>query len=153
MLQMAKDNRKPLGILYMDIDHFKNVNDTYGHGVGDEILKGFAKRIKDGVRSFDMVARLGGEEFVAVLPDTTEDVAFVVAERLRLTIASVPFSCATPSGELSISSSFGGVVIMGDESSNITAADLLKRADDQLYEAKHNGRNCVYFEGKGRLTT
>lgn len=152
MLQNAKENRKPLGIIYMDIDKFKNVNDTYGHGVGDEILVGFAKRIKDGVRSFDLVARLGGEEFVAVLPDTTEEVALVVAERLRLTIASVPFSCATPTGELSVTSSFGGLVILASNDLEVTVADLLRRADAQLYEAKHNGRNCVYFEGKGRLS-
>lgn len=151
MLQNAKENRKPLGIVYMDIDHFKKVNDTHGHQVGDEILQGFAKRIKDGVRSFDLVARLGGEEFVAILPDTTEDVAHVVAERLRQAVAATPFPCSTPTGDLSITSSFGGVVVNDVENVSDTA-DLLRRADEQLYEAKHNGRNCVYFEGKGRLS-
>ena len=151
MLQNAKENRKPLGIVYMDIDHFKKVNDTHGHQVGDEILQGFAKRIKDGVRSFDLVARLGGEEFVAILPDTTEEVAYVVAERLRQAIAATPFPCSTETGDLSITSSFGGVVVNDVENVSDTA-DLLRRADEQLYEAKHNGRNCVYFEGKGRLS-
>lgn len=153
MLQTAKETRKPIGLLYMDIDHFKAVNDTHGHGVGDEILKGFSRRIKDGVRSFDMVARLGGEEFVAVLPDTTEETAHVIAERLRIAVASLPFPCSTPSGDLSITSSFGGVVISGMVDKDVSVSDILQRADEQLYEAKHNGRNCVYFEGTGRLTS
>jgi two-component system cell cycle response regulator len=151
MLQNAAASKKPMGILYMDIDHFKSVNDTYGHNVGDEILKGFAARIKDSLRSFDLVARLGGEEFVAVLPDTTEDVAHAIAERLRRTIADKPFPCSTPEGILTVTSSFGGTVISGGDAESLNIQDVLKRSDAQLYEAKHNGRNCVFFEGKGRL--
>lgn len=150
-LASARENRKPVGFLYMDIDHFKKVNDTHGHQVGDEILQGFARRIKDGLRSFDLVARLGGEEFVAVLPDTTEEVAMVIAERLRKAVADLPFPCSTPEGQLSITSSFGAVVVKESEVESITAADLIKHADDQLYAAKHGGRNCVFFEGKGKL--
>ncbi|MFA7277313.1 MAG: PleD family two-component system response regulator [Pseudobdellovibrionaceae bacterium] len=151
MVQSARENRKPIGLLYMDIDFFKKVNDNYGHQVGDEILKGFSRRIKDGLRSFDLVARLGGEEFVAVMPDTTEEVAHMVAERLRKAVAVLPFSCSVESGQLEITSSFGGVVIPGDSTEEVTVADLLRRADEQLYAAKHGGRNCVYFEGKGKL--
>ncbi len=150
-LVAARENHKPLGFLYMDIDFFKKVNDTYGHQVGDEILQGFARRVKDGLRSFDLVARLGGEEFVAVLPDTTEDVAMIIAERLRKAVAGLPFACSAPEGQLTITSSFGAVVVEGDAVANITAADLIKHADDQLYEAKHGGRNCVFFQGKGKL--
>lgn len=150
-LNTARETRKPVGFLYMDIDFFKKVNDTYGHQVGDEILQGFARRIKDGLRSFDLVARLGGEEFVAVMPDTTEDVAMVIAERLRKAVADLPFPCSTPDGQLSITSSFGVVVVKGDEVDVVTVPDLIKRADDQLYQAKHDGRNCVFFEGKGKL--
>ena len=150
-LVFARENRKPLGFLYMDIDFFKKVNDSYGHPVGDEILQGFAKRIKDGLRSFDLVARLGGEEFVAVLPDTTEEVAMIIAERLRKSVADMPFPCKVEGGQLSITSSFGAVVVSGIEIENTTAADLIKQADEQLYESKHGGRNCVYFKGKGKL--
>lgn len=150
-LASARESRKPVGFLYMDIDFFKKVNDTHGHPVGDEILQGFAKRIKDGLRSFDLVARLGGEEFVAVLPDTTEDVAMVIAERLRKSVAETPFPCAVEGGSLTITSSFGALVVEGTDVETITPADLIKSADDQLYEAKHGGRNCVYFKGKGKL--
>jgi two-component system cell cycle response regulator len=150
-LLAARENRKPVGFLYMDIDFFKKVNDTYGHQVGDEILQGFSKRMKDSLRSFDLVARLGGEEFVAVLPDTTEDVAMIIAERLRKSVADVPFPCSAPEGQIVVTASFGGVVVKGDEVENITVTELIKAADEQLYEAKHGGRNCVYFKGKGRL--
>lgn len=150
-LASARESRKPVGFVYMDIDFFKKVNDTYGHAVGDEILQGFAKRIKDGLRSFDLVARLGGEEFVAVLPDTTEEVAMVIAERLRKSVADTPFTCAVPEGQLAITSSFGALVVEGTDVENMSVADLIKNADDQLYEAKHGGRNCVYFKGKGKL--
>lgn len=150
-LASARESRKPVGFVYMDIDFFKKVNDTYGHAVGDEILQGFAKRIKDGLRSFDLVARLGGEEFVAVLPDTTEEVAMVIAERLRKSVADTPFTCAVPEGQLAITSSFGALVVDGTDVENMSVADLIKNADDQLYEAKHGGRNCVYFKGKGKL--
>jgi two-component system cell cycle response regulator len=150
-LASARESRKPLGFLYMDIDFFKKVNDTHGHPVGDEILQGFAKRIKDGPRSFDLVARLGGEEFVAVLPDTTEEVAMIIAERLRKSVADIPFPCKVEGGQLSITSSFGAVVIQDSDVEKISSADLIKLADDQLYEAKHGGRNCVYFYGRGKL--
>jgi two-component system cell cycle response regulator len=102
MLQTAEVTKKPMGIVYMDIDFFKKVNDTYGHTVGDEILQGFAARVKDSLRSFDLVARLGGEEFVAILPDTTEDVAQIIAERLRRTVAEKPFPVSSPEGKLSV---------------------------------------------------
>lgn len=153
ILQTARASKKTLGLLYMDIDHFKKVNDTYGHNVGDEILKAFADRIKDSLRSFDLVARLGGEEFVAILPEVSPDMAYLVSERLRRAIADRPVACSAPEGQISITSSFGGIVIEGatlDDGVNIQ--DIIKRADDQLYKAKHDGRNCVYFEGKGRLS-
>ncbi len=148
LLQNNQTSKKALGVLYMDIDHFKHVNDTYGHGVGDEILKTFSFRIKDNLRSFDLVARLGGEEFVALLPDVTEEMAQFVAERLRREICENPFKCGAPGGQINVSSSIGGVVI---DHGSYTNEEILKRADAQLYLSKNNGRNCTYFENVGRL--
>jgi two-component system cell cycle response regulator len=149
LLQKNETSRKPLGVLIMDIDHFKAVNDTHGHGVGDEILKEFSKRIQDRLRGFDMVARLGGEEFVVLLPDVTEEMAHMVAERLRLAIAKTPFECKIPEGELSITTSIGGTIVKAGTKAD--ADNVMKEADVALYEAKENGRNACHFKDKGRL--
>lgn len=148
LLQKNLESKKSLAILYLDIDHFKEVNDTYGHGVGDEILKIFAHRMKDNLRSFDLVARLGGEEFVAILPDVLPETAHYIAERLRHSIASEPFACSAPEKKLTVTTSMGAVVI---EHSSDDIKSVLERADAQLYKAKNDGRNCIYFEDIGRL--
>lgn len=148
LLQKNQENRKNLCVLMFDIDHFKKVNDTYGHGVGDEVLRTFAARVKDGLRSFDLVARTGGEEFVAILPDTKLDMALYIAERLRRSIADKPFNCSAPEGKLSISTSIGGALI---EPGQGDFKAVVERADKMLYEAKNGGRNCVMFEGFGKL--
>src|SRR5271169_171395 len=108
-------------VLLVDIDHFKQVNDTYGHAAGDDVLRELAARATNTVRSVDLVARLGGEEFVVVMPETGPSIAVAVAERLRSTIANEPFA-----------------IRAGDERDR-----LLKRADDALYRAKADGRNRV----------
>ncbi len=149
LLQKNERSRKPLGILIVDIDNFKAVNDTYGHGVGDEILKEFAHRIQDRLRGFDMVARMGGEEFVVLLPDVTEDMAHTVAERLRSVIADKPFKCKVPDGALKITTSLGGTIVKAG--TKVDALDALKEADDALYAAKEGGRNASYFHERGRL--
>lgn len=149
MLQKSKEHNKQMSFIIMDIDHFKDVNDNYGHAVGDEILKEFSDRIQDKLRSFDLVARFGGEEFVAVLPDVSEDVAHIVAERLRASIEDKPFICSAPDGKVSVTVSIGGTMIKAGSQSSIE--EILKRADDCLYEAKENGRNACFFEGVGRL--
>lgn len=149
LLQKNMENRKNLCVLFFDIDHFKSVNDTHGHAVGDEVLRIFAYRLKDSLRSIDLVARLGGEEFVAVLPDITDDVAMLIAERLRREIAEKPFKCNTPDGQLSVTTSIGGTIVRAGD---YTIEDVLDRADKALYEAKHGGRNCTVFEGIGKLS-
>ncbi|MCD8563329.1 MAG: PleD family two-component system response regulator [Alphaproteobacteria bacterium] len=148
LIEKNRETRKDFAVLYLDIDHFKAVNDTYGHKVGDEILQGFAKRLLEGLRSFDLVARLGGEEFVAVLPEVTEDRAYRVAERLRVLIQDKPFPCSVEGGALQITASLGGAII---EPGEYTVADVLKRADTCLYKAKQSGRNCTVFEDIGKL--
>jgi two-component system cell cycle response regulator len=149
LLQKNQNSRKSLAVLIMDIDHFKNVNDTHGHGVGDEILKEFAARLQDKLRGFDMVARVGGEEFVALLPDVKTEMAYVVAERLRAAIADEPFKCSAEGGSLSITTSLGGTIIQPGEIAD--AQVVMKEADDELYKAKEGGRNACFFKGEGRL--
>ncbi|MCB9988420.1 MAG: PleD family two-component system response regulator [Rhodospirillales bacterium] len=148
LLQKNQESKKSLCVLLLDIDHFKDVNDTHGHGVGDEVLKTFAFRLQDNLRSFDLVARLGGEEFVAILPDTSEDMSQLIAERLRRSICDKPFKCSTPDGELSISTSIGGALI---DHNGHSVEEVLERADKALYQAKDSGRNCTVFEDIGKL--
>ena len=148
LIESNAESKKALGVIMMDIDHFKEVNDTHGHKAGDEVLKVFADRMKENLRSFDLVARLGGEEFVAILPDVSPQRAYMVAERLRRSIADNPIPCSVESGSLSITTSVGGAII---NNGGHAVAAILERADKALYEAKNNGRNCTYFENKGRL--
>ncbi len=148
LLEKNREDRKSLAVLMIDIDHFKGVNDTYGHNVGDEILKIFAQRLKEGLRPTDLVARLGGEEFTVILPDVTTERAHMVAERLRRSIANVPMTCATPDGCLAITTSIGGVII---DFQPHTVQEALERADKMLYSAKEEGRNCCVFEAAGKL--
>ncbi len=149
LLQQNQTSRKSLGILMIDIDNFKIVNDTYGHAVGDEILKEFSERLQDKLRGFDMVARLGGEEFVALLPDVKNEMAHIVAERLRKAICDKPFTCKVPEGSLKITTSLGGTIVPAG--TMIEPNDALKQSDDALYLAKDNGRNICYFHETGAL--
>ena len=148
MIRQAQQNAKSLAVMMMDMDHFKIVNDTYGHDVGDEILVELARRIVATIRSSDLAARVGGEEFVVIMPETDIAEAHQTADRLRLEVAENPFpiSHETASLERTISIGLADLDMQGDD-----AAALLKRADTALYEAKHGGRNrrCpVYAEAK-----
>jgi len=139
-LQHAASSGKPITVMMIDIDHFKPVNDTHGHGVGDEVLVEVARRMAGRVRNFDMVARYGGEEFVVVMPDAGEDIAAHVAERLRQVVAAAPVVVSSEDVDtIDVTISVGYAVGKG------RAADksLLKKADQALYEAKGAGRNCV----------
>jgi len=133
----------PFSVLMLDIDHFKSVNDTYGHDVGDEVLKIVGERIQEYVRDGDCVARYGGEEIVIVCPSTTEDHAFNLAERLRIFIENLPVcsaeKCNTDS-DLHITVSIG---VSECNSEHKEANDIIKSADTALYKAKNGGRNCV----------
>jgi two-component system, cell cycle response regulator len=139
---MTRINGDGIGaaLLLFDIDHFKRVNDTCGHAIGDAVLQQIARRAQDSVRSDDLIARLGGEEFAVVMPETGLSVASAVANRLRLEVASRPFAVGDDSGPLTVTISIGVTV------ANIGCEDrdqFLKRADDALYEAKAAGRNRV----------
>ncbi|MDP2206072.1 MAG: PleD family two-component system response regulator [Alphaproteobacteria bacterium] len=149
LLNKNKESNKSLCALMMDIDHFKKINDTYGHQAGDDVLKIFAERVSQRLRSFDLVARLGGEEFVVVLPDISQDMAFQVAERLRKGICNTKFEVSGPNGPIDVSVSIGAAMIAGAQ--DLKVEDVLKFADDELYRAKENGRNRVYFMGHGHV--
>jgi two-component system cell cycle response regulator len=148
---IARINSEGVGaaLLLFDIDHFKRVNDTYGHPTGDEVLRQIARRAQDSVRSDDLVARLGGEEFAVVMPETGLAIASAVAARLRLAVAAKPFVLPGASGELDVTISIGVTVAnAGYEDRD----QFLKRADDALYEAKASGRNRVVARDAGALS-
>ncbi len=148
LLEKNQASKKSMCILMLDVDHFRTFNNTHGHAVGDVVLKIFAKRILNSLRSFDLVARLGGEEFVVILPDISTDMAYLIGERLRRNIADEPFPCDVEGGSVNVTTSIGGAII---KDGIATIAQVLKRADDCLYAAKEGGRNCVVFEEKGKL--
>jgi len=129
---------RPFCCLMLDLDHFKQINDTHGHQTGDMVLQEFAKRCKDSVREIDLVGRYGGEEFVILLPETEFETAIKVAERIRQAICETPF--AIVESALNITTSIG--VSTKDE--NTPDLDtLIARADQAMYIAKHKGRNRV----------
>ena len=136
----ANAKRKSLSVLMTDIDYFKSVNDTYGHDVGDLVLKEFARRIRTNIRGMDLACRIGGEEFVIVMPDTSLTECYNVAERLRKSIEMEQFHIPRLDKPLDITTSIGITAL--DET--ITDINLLmKRADQALYCAKRDGRNRV----------
>ncbi len=142
MVQDGLQNHKPVSILIFDIDFFKSVNDTHGHAAGDTVLKEFAQRISQNVRGVDLACRMGGEEFVVVMPDTDLSYAMMVAERLRQRIGEIPFKVEDRL-ELNVTVSIGiGVV----EAAGDTGEKVLERADAALYRAKRDGRNRVVAE-------
>lgn len=127
----------PLSFVIVDLDHFKNVNDTWGHAAGDEVLKTLAETCRSVLRPADAFGRFGGEEFVALLPDADADDAADIAERLRrLTEES---EIATPEGVIRVTLSAGYTTALPGD----TPDDLVRRADAALYESKRSGRNRV----------
>lgn len=139
---LAQRNKTPLSCLFIDLDHFKSVNDNHGHQAGDKILKQTAKIFNDIMRTSDILARYGGEEFVILLTNTTLQTAYEIAERIRKTIATHDF-VISPSQSLNITLSIGIAVL--DESKLITTSQqLIKAADKAVYDAKINGRNRVH---------
>jgi len=129
---------RPLALLILDIDHFKKINDAYGHATGDQVLVAVADTLRSVLRSADLCGRFGGEEFVCLLPETTETEARIVAERLRRSLAEQ--SVATAEGTVRFTASIGLTVA---DVSDATVESLLQRADVAMYEAKKAGRNRV----------
>lgn len=127
----------PLSLLMLDLDHFKQVNDQWGHGVGDEALRRFADSVQCCLRTQDLAGRLGGEEFAILLPETGENVARPVAERIRARMEHTPI--ATTEGHCHVTVSIG--VTQAEDSDDLES--LLRRADEAMYAAKERGRNRV----------
>ena len=132
--------------MFLDVDHFKKVNDTYGHQTGDLVLKHMAALIKEQVRACDIVARYGGEEFVVALPTTTPPIAYEIAERLRQAICLTPLSFHDKQFKVSISigmANLRSLSIAQSHDIELICTTLLDRADKALYTAKEGGRNQV----------
>lgn len=136
-IQHSIRQRSPLSVLVIDLDHFKRINDNYGHAVGDEALKATVNCVNECLRAVDGVFRMGGEEFVVVLPNTCCESARLVAERICQRIAGMQFAIEGQS--IPLSASIGLATRNNDEN----VAELLARGDQLMYLAKNKGRNCV----------
>jgi two-component system cell cycle response regulator len=139
MIEIARQRGAPLTMMVLDIDHFKRVNDTYGHDVGDLVLKGFAAQLLETVRSGDLICRLGGEEFVVAMPGVDAAEAARIAERARRTTESRDFGPGGAAGAVSITVSIG----LAQWKEGWDPAQLYRRADRALYLSKAAGRNRV----------
>ena len=142
-VEMGRAERKsrPLSIVMVDIDYFKNVNDTYGHQLGDVVLQKFSKHLTSQLRIYDFVGRYGGEEFIICLPETSESQANQLAERLRISLAGLTIDLPGSVQTLKITASFG--VAATDTIAKACLDMLLNKADQALYRAKAQGRNRV----------
>lgn len=134
-IAQSNDN---LCVVLADIDNFKNINDTYGHVVGDDVLRVISEQLAQTLRQVDVVGRWGGEEFVMLLPDTTAEQAQIIVERIRKQIAAISFPLSSTSGSFSTTVSFG---ICALPLQNNSIKDYISCADKALYQAKDNGRN------------
>ena len=135
------NSHERFGVLFMDLDHFKSINDRFGHEVGDRVLIAVAHVLKSGLRPGDVVARYGGEEFVALIAGAGPESARLVGERLRMNVEEMP---PVPRGPSSVTISVGAGVY-DPQRAEEAPVELLRRADVALYEAKRAGRNCVFI--------
>jgi diguanylate cyclase (GGDEF)-like protein len=143
ILDLSKREKQDLSIIMLDIDKFKNINDTLGHKVGDDVIIILANKLIEYQRKSDIICRYGGEEFVVLLPNTSIDSAKLIAQRIRKDVESLTISIV-PNKDLKFTISLG--VSSVDVNNEQTIELALKRADDTLYEAKNSGRNrvCIY---------
>jgi two-component system cell cycle response regulator len=142
--------QSPIACLMVDVDHFKQVNDRYGHLAGDDVLRGVAARLAREVRSSDVAARYGGEEFVILLPGTDARAGRVLAERIRAAVAERPFEIGGGRDPLAVTVSIGVADRVPDASDDAAQGEeLIARADAALYAAKAGGRNMVVVQNHG----
>lgn len=138
--ELSRRHNRPLALVMCDLDHFKQINDTLGHGAGDLVLTEFGERVRRNLRTTDLAGRIGGEEFLLVLPETDMEGALLLAERLRA--ATGEFSFDLPTGPLRVTCSLGVAQRSMDDRDG---GALMARADGALYVAKRHGRNQVVF--------
>ncbi len=138
-LCLAKKNGRSVSVIMMDLDHFKQINDTYGHEAGDITLKTATEVCRKSLRAFDLFGRYGGDEFVVFLPETSFATAYQMAERLRKNIEDI--SIKLDESLITVTASFG--IASVEKVGNVKLDELLKKADEALYRAKEAGRNCV----------
>jgi two-component system cell cycle response regulator len=140
LTKRAERGGEPVAALMLDLDHFKHINDSFGHDAGDDVLRVFAVRLASNVRAMDLPCRYGGEEFLVIMPDTRLEDAHRIAERIRKNVAGSPFKVGEGGDLLDVTISIGVAATLG---AGDTAQALLKRADRAVYEAKAAGRNVV----------
>jgi diguanylate cyclase (GGDEF)-like protein len=140
-IDLARRSLQPLSVLMVDIDHFKSINDRFGHATGDEVLKAVAAALKGSLRNIDMVFRYGGEEFLVLLSNTSREAAQIIGERLRLAVLGLQYLEEGRALELSVS--LGCATLLPGESSE----SLQRRADNALYVSKREGRNRLSMAG------
>jgi diguanylate cyclase (GGDEF)-like protein len=138
-LSLSQRELRPLGVILMDIDHFKQINDSFGHAQGDQVLLETAKRLAEGVRPYDSVGRYGGEEFLLFVSNCDLWKTLSIAERLRLAVGAAPMEVS--GGFIRVTGSFG--VCVTDPSQRAGAQSVIETADRALYRAKELGRNRV----------
>lgn len=139
-LEEANEFKQAFGLLFIDIDHFKHVNDTYGHNIGDCVLKVLANTLRSNLRPNDLVGRWGGEEFIAIIKSDDEKMLQVIAERLRQLSEHSIYKHGDI--DIQVTVSIGGALLKKDES----IEDLIHRADKHMYQAKSTGRNKVVIK-------
>ena len=138
LFESARRFKRPLSLILLDIDHFKAINDSYGHSIGDQVLQSLAERLNHNIREVDLMSRYGGDEFMVLLPETDIFTAIKVAERLRSSVEASPLP--TEHGHITIQISVG-VAKLSTQTNDLNR--LLELADMALYNAKQNGRNRV----------
>jgi len=138
---LSRRHHRPLTLIMCDLDHFKSVNDTHGHLAGDVVLRDFGGRVAHSLRTTDVAGRIGGEEFLLVLPETDREGALLLAERLRAATSDAPF--LLPSGPLRVTCSLG---VAERREEDRDGGALMGRADMALYQSKNGGRNKVVFD-------
>ncbi|WP_333712465.1 diguanylate cyclase [Yoonia sp.] len=143
MAEEALSSERQFAVMMIDIDHFKAINDTHGHAAGDQVLVGLADRLRDNLRAVDLLGRIGGEEFLVAMPQTTAKQARLAADRLRRIIGNTPFAIGEGAGSIHVSVSVGVAVSDAGTTPDLPLTQLCSCADRALYRAKTAGRNQV----------